>query len=101
MSAICNSFMGTVAASSFRISNMPTRTLMPGFSQLSVNLRELREEHRLTLRELAAVTGIPWGTLAGWENDRVKTINVDAIGQLARAYGLSTIDLMRRLGIPI
>jgi transcriptional regulator with XRE-family HTH domain len=93
--------MGVKYRVSFRICNMLTRTLVPGLSTLSTGLRSLRKEHGFTLRELDQITGINWGTLAGWENDRVRSISADAVGSLARAYGISTIDVMRRLGIPV
>lgn len=53
-------------------------------------LRDLREERKLKLDELAAATGISKSALGSYENDDYKEINHGSILALAKFYGVST-----------
>lgn len=57
-------------------------------------LRDLREERRLKLDELAAATGISKSALGSYENDDYKEINHGSILTLAKFYGVSTDYLL-------
>lgn len=57
-------------------------------------LRDLREERKLKLDELAAATGISKSALGSYENDDYKEINHGSILTLAKFYGVSTDYLL-------
>ena len=59
--------------------------------RLAARIRELRDERRLTVQEVADKSGIPLYTLYGYENGR-REIPLDLLPALAKALRCKTPD---------
>lgn len=63
-------------------------------------LKSIRTSQKKTLRETAdCVEGISYSYLARIESNDRKNPSIDKIPLLAKAYGISTMDLLKRIGI--
>ena len=60
---------------------------------LGRNLRELRNQKKLSLRDLGAIIGIPYQTLSKYENAQTSPPS-DVLAKLAEFYGVSTDYLL-------
>lgn len=62
-------------------------------------LREAREKKGLSLRDVEVLTSVSSGHLSMIEQGKVKAPSPRILHELAKAYGLSYIALMKRAGI--
>lgn len=77
------------------IETMPRKTHSP--SALFLRLKQLREDHKLTQRDLARMSGISQPTIAAWESGRVDRLSIEAVQNLAPVYGMTPEGLMTYL----
>lgn len=66
-------------------------------SETFIRLKQLRELHKLTQRELADMIGTSQGTIAAWETGRVQDLDLGSIRKIAPAYGMTPEALTRYL----
>lgn len=76
---------------------MPTEDPAP--TTLGSYLRRAREHHRLTLRNVEQMTGVPRDSLSRLENDRTERPDPAVLHKLADAYQLDVADLFAFVGI--
>jgi transcriptional regulator with XRE-family HTH domain len=58
-------------------------------TKLSHTLRIARQTHRMTLKEIAAATGISGNHLSRLENGRIRKPSLETLAKLAHVYGIS------------
>ena len=63
-------------------------------------LEDLRNRHKLTLKELSEKTGVDYSTLSRIENGNVKKVGDDVLLKLARFFGVSTDFLLGITDVP-
>lgn len=59
--------------------------------RVKINIRELREKHQLSLRELSRLTDIRHATLSELENGKRQRIQFDHIERIANELNISDI----------
>jgi HTH-type transcriptional regulator, competence development regulator len=69
--------------------------------RLAEYLRQQREEHGWSLRELAEKSGLSNGYLSLLENGRVESPSATVLGKLAKAFPVPLDDLLRSAGVEI
>lgn len=67
--------------------------------KLAEQLRQLRSDRGLSLRELAEKSGLSNGYISLLENGRVESPSATVLGKLARALEVSLDDLLRAAGV--
>lgn len=71
-------------------------------SKLSTFLTREREKRGWTRQDLADKSGIPYPTIARWENPRGRTIpDHEGIKALARAFGMPSRRVLSFIGYPL
>ena len=63
-------------------------------------MEDLRNQRKLTLKEVAEKTGIDYSTLSRIENGNVKKVGDDVLLKLARFFGVSTDFLLGITNVP-
>ncbi len=63
-------------------------------------LRRLREQHEMTLADLSAASGVSVGVISKLERNQ-QSAELDTLYRLARAFGLSTTDLLAMAESPL
>lgn len=78
---------------------MPAQQHAKGFT-LGETLRQAREEHELTTRQLEALSGVPRNTINRLENEAGRP-TAEPLRRLARALELNETDLFLLAGLPV
>ena len=71
---------------------MAEKEYLPG--GIKERLEDLRNRHKLTLKELSEKTGVDYSTLSRIENGNVKKVGDDVLLKLSRFFGVSTDFLL-------
>ena len=61
---------------------------------MSIRIKELRQERGLTLEQVAKVVGVGKSTVRKWETGMIANMKRDKIASLAKALGTTTAYLM-------
>ncbi|OLS02914.1 helix-turn-helix domain-containing protein [Tissierella creatinophila] len=62
--------------------------------EISKNVKKLRKEQKLTLRELAVISGLTFSAIAQIERDDIKDPHISTVIKLARAFNISIDELI-------
>lgn len=77
---------------------MAEKVFLPG--GIRERMEDLRNRHKLTLKEVAEKAGVDYSTLSRIENGNVKKVGDDVLLKLARFFGVSTDFLLGITDVP-
>lgn len=67
-------------------------------NNVSRTIKQLREEHKLTLKDMGIKTGLSPSYIADMESGRIQKISLEKIEIIADVFNLSLIDILIRSG---